>query len=382
MARDFGNPPPNDPRAAEAVVVAGNRRIVDRLADLLGERIYRAIGLLFLLTVLLIHFDPIMRVLLIAFVGVILAIAFNSLIARIPLRRGIATIIVALLTLVAIVAVLWFGIVFIAGQIRSFVQDMPSILAGMEAWERWVEEQIGIDIELIGPRLEQIINEVLGGAAAGGTILMGAFGMLEIVATAVLVLIGAFFVIARPNEQLLTPLMRTVPQHRRPAFRRMFKLLGERLSAWLWGTLLSMLIIGTLAVVVFWILGVPYFLLLGVIVGLFDIIPLVGPWVGGIIAVLVTLIYEPSLAIWVAVAVLAIQEVEGNLVRPFVMSESAKLHPFVTILSLLLFGSIFGILGAILALPIMLVIATIVQVLWIEETLDAGDDDIEPLVET
>jgi putative permease len=377
MRRDEAAPVP---RAPETVVVAGDRGVAQHLAELLGGRLYRAAGLLFLFAILFHYFEPITRVLLIAFVGAILAIAFNAIVTRIPLRRGLATILVALTTLAVLAGVVWLGVSFLIGQVRSFIQDMPSILAGMEEWERWLEAQTGLDIELLGPRLEQTVNQLVGGGGGLG-FLTGAFGMLEIVAISVLVLVGAFFVVARPNDQLLLPLMRAVPRERRPAVRRMFKLLGERLAGWMWGTLMSMLIIGTLAVVVFWLLGVPYALLLGIIVGVIDIIPLVGPWIGGIVAVLVTLIYEPSLAIWVAVAVLAIQEVEGNVVRPFVMSESAKLHPFVTILALLLFGSMFGLLGAILALPITLAIATVVQVLWVEETIETGDDRIEPVVD-
>jgi predicted PurR-regulated permease PerM len=238
-----------------------------------------------------------------------------------------------------------------------------------------------VDIEIFGPRVQQIVGDVFG-AFSGGALLAGAFGLLEVVAISVLVLVGAFFVVAKPNEQLLIPLMRAIPRHRRPAAERFFSRLGERLSGWLWGTLLSMIIIGTLACIAFWLIGTPYPILLGVIVGVVDIIPLVGPWIGGAVAVVVTLLHDPGLAIWVAVAVLVIQEAEGNLVRPVVMSNSAKLHPFVTLLALLLFASMYGLLGAILSLPLVLAIGTMVEVFWVEETLDAGGDEIRPVVET
>jgi predicted PurR-regulated permease PerM len=65
-----------------------------------------------------------------------------------------------------------------------------------------------------------------------------------------------------------------------------------------------------------------------------------------------------------------------------VMSESAKLHPFVTLLALLLFASMFGLLGAVLSLPLVLAIGTMVEVFWVEETIDAGDHEIEPIVES
>jgi predicted PurR-regulated permease PerM len=75
-----------------------------------------------------------------------------------------------------------------------------------------------------------------------------------------------------------------------------------------------------------------------------------------------------------------IQEVEGNVVHPMVMRGAVAVHPFVTLLALILFGSVFGLLGAILALPLVLAIQTVIQVLWVEDTLDAGDDQIEPVV--
>jgi len=355
--------------------------LIERLATELGARMYRAVGLIFLLAVIFRYLDAVIHVILIAFVGVILGIAFNAAIARIPLRRGYATILLALATLAVLAASVWFGISILAQQIRSLAQDMPSILASLEEWEVWLQGQIGLDVELLGDRGQQILGSALGGVS-GGALLSGAFGALEVLAVSVLVLVGAFFLVAKPNEQLLNPLMRAVPRHRRPAVTRIFSRTGERLSGWLWGTLLSMLIIGVLSSVAFYFIGAPYPILLGVIVGLFDIIPLVGPWIGGLIAVFVTLVHDPSLALWVALTVLVVQEVEGNLIRPVVMSESAKLHPFVTLLALLLFASMFGLLGAILSLPLVLAIGTVVEVLWVEETLGAGDDRIAPLVET
>jgi predicted PurR-regulated permease PerM len=113
-----------------------------------------------------------------------------------------------------------------------------------------------------------------------------------------------------------------------------------------------------------------------------NIVPIVGPWIGGLVAVAVTLFADPMTALWVTLAVLVIQEIESNIIRPIVMSGSAQIHPFVTLLALLLFGSIFGIIGAVLSLPLALAIGTMIQVLWVEETLHAGGDEIEPVVDT
>lgn len=364
---------------AAAAVAAETHRLPERLAPVLGKRLYAAVGLLLLGALLLRFFEPLTRVLLIAFVGVILAMAFHAIVKRIPLPRGVATALVALATVGLGVLAAWQGMRLLLPEVRALATDLPGIQAQLEGWQTELQQATGMDVDLIGGPAESLLENPLGTATA---LVWQAFGVLEIVGIALLVLFGAFFVVAKPNEQLLDPLLRAVPHARRPAFRRMLDRMSVRLLGWLRGTLISMAIIGALSGLAFWVAGAPYPLLLGVWVGLVEIIPIVGPWIGGATAVLVTLIHSPQAALYVAIAVLVIQQVEGNLVRPFVMSGAAELHPFVTLIALLLFGAVFGFLGALLALPITLALATVVEVFWVEETLGAGDDEIQPAVET
>jgi predicted PurR-regulated permease PerM len=366
-----------DGRAITAAVGREGGRLPERLALLLGGRLYAAVGLLFLAALVYRFFDAVSRVLLIAFVGIIFAIAMNAVVRRIPLKRGIATALVAIGIFALTGVAIWQGIALLAPQIRELASDLPALEATLRGWESWLQEATGMQIELLGAPLEALLADPVG---FGMAFLAQAFGLLEILGIAVLVLFGALFVVARPDDQLLNPLMRAVPRERRPATRRMLHRTANRLAGWLRGTLLSMVIIGVLSGLAFWLLGAPYPLLLGVWVGLVEVIPIVGPWIGGATAILVTLIHDPAAALWIAVAVLVIQQVEGSVVRPFVMSGAAELHPFVTLLALLLFGTIFGFLGALLALPILLVIATVIEVFWVEERLDAADDEIEPVV--
>jgi predicted PurR-regulated permease PerM len=353
------------------------KRLPERLALLIGGRLYAAVALLFVAALLYRFFDAISRVLLIAFVGVIFAIAMNAVVRRIPLPRGIATAVVALSFFVLVGVGVWQGMAVLTPQLRALAGDLPALEATLRGWEESLREQTGMEIALLGAPLEALLADPVRFAT---TFLAQALGILEILGLAVLVLFGAIFVVARPNDQLLDPLLRAVPRERRPAFRRLLHRTADRLAGWLRGTVLSMVIIGVLSGVAFWLLGAPYPLLLGVWVGLVEVIPIVGPLIGGATAVLVTLIHDPAAAIRIAVAVLVIQQVEGSVVRPFVMSGAAELHPFVTLLALLLFATMFGFLGALLALPILLVMATAVEVYWVEERLDAADDEIEPVV--
>jgi predicted PurR-regulated permease PerM len=355
------------------------RRLPARLSELQGERLYRFAGLLFLLAIIFRFFDAISRVLLIAFVGAILAVAFNAIITRLPVRRGLGVLIVVFATLGLLGAGGWFGVKALIGQVRQLIEDFPAIV---ESVETWAQERTGLELELLGPRTQEVVGGALGLGDGPGGFIAGAFGLVEIAALLLLVLVGAFFLVYEPNQQLLTPLMRAVPPERRPAFRRMFRLMGERLGGWLGGTLIAMAAVAAMGVIAFMVIGTPYALLLGLVLGVTELLPIVGPWVGGFVAVAVTLFSDPGQALWVALAVLVIQQIESNVVRPMAMSSSAELHPFVTLLALLLFGSMFGLLGAVLALPLTLALATVVQVLWVEETLDASDDEIEPVVDT
>jgi predicted PurR-regulated permease PerM len=358
----------------------GTNGVVEKLADLLGNRFYKAVLLVFVLAIVFRYFDAISHMLLLAFVGAIIGIALNGLVKRIPLKRGYSVAIVAVTTLLVLAGSLFMVIQAVAAQLRAFINDLPAIIESLDGWVQNLGDELGIDLELMGPQMQDILGNVVG-AGTGAAVLGGAMGLLEVIAIFVLVLMGAFFVVAKPNEQLLNPLLRTVPRDRRPAYYRMLDRLGTRLAQWLVGTLISMVAVGIGTAVVFVLLGVPYSILLGLLTGLLSIIPLIGPWIGGIIAVLVTLFFDPGLVVWVALAIIIIQELEGNLLRPLVMSGSAKLHPFVTLLSLLLFGSMFGILGAILSLPLTIAIGTFVEVLWVEETLGTQNDEIKPVVQ-
>jgi len=171
-----------------------------------------------------------------------------------------------------------------------------------------------------------------------------------------------------------------VPPNLRPAFYRIFQLLGERLLGWLKGTAMAMVGVGVLSMIVWSIIGVPNAILLGLFNGLVEFIPLLGPWLGGGTATLVAVMDDPNKGAWVALSALAIQQVEANVITPFAMAREAEIHPFLTLFALVLFGGIFGFLGLLLALPLTLLVWTVVQVLWVERAIDTDRDRIAPVV--
>lgn len=348
---------------------------VDRAA-----RLYGPVLLLFLLALAYRFFDTLSRVLLIAYGAAILAVALNALVRRIPVKRPVAVGALGIASLAAIGAALWFGGGILLRQMRGLVDALPMMEAELEAWGDLLRAQIGLDVDIVGGGLRERARSLLGNVS-GSDVIGRAGGLVEALAVPVLIFFGALFALAKPNERLLVPLLRAVPASRREAFRRMFTTLGERLTGWIEGQLVAMATIGVLATVAFTIIGVPYALLLGVLNGIAEFVPIVGPWVGGIPAVIVAFLDEPSKGLWTLVAILAMQLLESQIVTPLVMSRAADVHPFVTLFAIILFGGLFGFLGVLLALPLVLLVWTVVEVLWVEETIGSDRDRIEPVVE-
>lgn len=119
------------------------------------------------------------------------------------------------------------------------------------------------------------------------------------------------------------------------------------------GTLFISLIIMILSSIFYGIIGLPSALLFGLICGITNIIPYIGPWIGGAICVIVGLTVSPLTGILAGVVAFVIQQVDGMILQPLIMSKTMKLHPVTIMIGLLVFGYLFGILGMIFATPIM-----------------------------
>ena len=258
----------------------------------------------------------------------------------------------------------------LAGQVRTFAYNAPALESRLMATEAWIRHNTGLNVELVGPEAERALRSAFLSTAGPGDVLARARGLLEILLVPVLLIFGALFAAASPNRRLLTPLMRTFPAGLRPAIRRILHLLGRRILGWARGTLIGMLSVGVLTwVLLLLLIGVPNPLVLGVFSGLTEVVPVLGPWIGGAAATAVAFLYDPGKAAWTALAALGIQQFENNVIIPWAMSRSVHLHPLVTLFAVVLFGSLFGALGVLLSLPLVILVWTVVQVLWVERAV-------------
>jgi predicted PurR-regulated permease PerM len=358
-------PPPETPRAVRVQ----------------PTHLYKSVALLFLFALLFHYLPQIVETLLLAYAAIVLAVAFNAIVQAIPGRRGWVTGLLGLLILGTVAGLLWVGVPLLLGEVRSLASQIPTLQVELEAAQAWIEANTSLNVNLVGPETRQFLSSMFLNSGVGSTLLARAQGLLGMLLIPLLILFGALYAAGRPNEQLLSGVMRVVPRRYRLAFRRILQLLGDRILGYVRGVLMGMLFVGVLSYAAYGIIGVPNSLLLGLIAGLTEAIPLLGPWIGGGIAVIAAFLTDPARALWTAVAAVVIQQIENHLLIPFVMSAEAEVHPFVTLFSLVLFGSMFGFLGVLLSIPIVLLVATIVEVLWVERAIDTDQDPIAPVVE-
>jgi predicted PurR-regulated permease PerM len=176
--------------------------------------------------------------------------------------------------------------------------------------------------------------------------------------TAIGILVIAFYMTV--EEDGIKNFIRAVtPVSYQPYIIHKLAQIQKRLSSWLWGQLLLMCFIGTLTGVALWILGVPYALVLGILAGLLEFIPIIGPTVAAVPAVFFAFSdyaatpYKPFIVI---VMFIVIQQVENQLLVPRVMKRAVGLNPIVVIVALLVGVKLGGFIGLVLAVPLVAII--------------------------
>ncbi|HUH13137.1 MAG TPA: AI-2E family transporter, partial [Longimicrobiales bacterium] len=220
-------------------------------------------------------------------------------------------------------------------------------------------------------RIRDEMATIVGGALPLlNTMLGGLLGIFVIVAAGLFAAVEPG-VYVRGAERLMPPRVRG-------RVERALREVGHTLRWWMVGTAAAMLIIGTLTTVALWLLDMPAFVALGILAGLLQFIPMIGPLLSAVPAVAVALIISPAKVAWVIVVYAGIQFVESNFVTPLVMREAVHLPPALTLLFQALMAVIFGFLGLLLAVPILAAALVLVRTLYVEPMEEAAGSGPPP----
>jgi predicted PurR-regulated permease PerM len=244
------------------------------------------------------------------------------------------------------------GIVVLAHDVTRFVEAAPGAIRTLEALVRGQIESRGWGgmLDSAGSATDQTaaVLDKLREAVLG--LLGGVFSNLGQLAGVVLLPVLALYLLA-DADAVQSSALRFVPKEFRPQAMRFFRAVDPALRAYVRGQSLVCLIMGTVMAIVLQLLGFPVALLLGVIVGVAEVIPFLGFWIAAIAIVLAGFTVSPALAAWGFVAYIVVNNLIGNFVTPRLLGREVKMHPFVVTVSILGGGALLGPAGSILALP-------------------------------
>jgi predicted PurR-regulated permease PerM len=222
---------------------------------------------------------------------------------------------------------------------------------------------------LISP--ETSFKELLQQAPAGGgdavTMVFGALsGFVGGIFGFVTILLLTFYMLV-DSQRMFAMFVRLFPKGERNKVADVAELAAAKISAWLGGQMLLGLIIATISAIGYAVMGVPYFFVLAVIAGVGEMIPMVGPLLSAIPAVLVALTVSPGLALAVAAFCAVVQLIENNVLVPKVMGETVGLSAVTVIASLIIGSELLGFVGALLAVPTAAIIQVLFEELYLAE---------------
>lgn len=323
------------------------------------------------------------RVLILVFVAVLLASALEPLVGRVrgavALPRAATILLVYAAFLAAVVVVAFLVIPAAVNQFNDLAARLPPLIERAEEWAatvrpRALSSSISAILRLIQARL-------MPGPPDPEEVVAFGITVAEALAAVGSLLAVVFFWLTE-HARLQRYALAFLPAHRRPGARVIWNDIEERLGGWVRGQLILMGSVAVFTSVAYGLLGLESWILLGLLAGLAEAIPIVGPLLGAVPALIVAATISPELVVAVAIVYLIIQIVEGNVLVPYVMRNTIGISPFLVIVSLLVGAGIGGIPGAFLAVPVVAAIEVVLERLQAREVPVAQEpsvsDETEP----
>lgn len=310
--------------------------------------------------------------LLLTFGAILVALLLRALAARIarwtrlPEGLGLAAAIVVIAAAGGLAV--WLSGSQLPGQ-------MSDVLDRVHA----VQDQVQNALESYG------IGGLGSDVAAGGQSLFyssveGAFGLgFGLVKGSIVLAVAAVYLAAQPGlyrrglEKLVVPRLRAKT-------RETLDLIGVSLRLWMVGQLVLMALVGALSFGALWLIGLPSPLALGLIAGLTEMVPYIGPIIGAVPALLVAVTQGMEPALWTLAAYLAIHVLEGYIVAPLIQRHFVTIPPALALLGIVVGGLLFGVAGVVFAAPMTIAAFVAVKLLYVRDVLDTptevpGDSD-------
>ncbi|HEY3111961.1 MAG TPA: AI-2E family transporter [Chloroflexota bacterium] len=299
-------------------------------------------------------------VLFLFLVAVLLATSIEPLVIRVrrgPLSRGQGILIVYTGIMLVLAGVGALAVPIILSEAGSFSESYPRILDNARHLIYSVDERV------LGPTAEKVVEKAAAPTAMaddGQTALSVGLTVVESLFASLTVFVVAFYWLTE-RVAIRRAFVLLFPNERRQMVGTIWNDVEGVLGSWVRGQLLLMLFIGVLAGLGYTLMGMKYAIVLAILAALFEIVPLVGPWLGAIPAILVALTQDVRMAFLVAGYILIIQMIEGNVLVPRVMGRTVGISPLTVIVGILVGAALGGIPGALVAVPLAAALQVILR---------------------
>lgn len=300
--------------------------------------------------------------------------------------RRIPRVVGAFLAFAFFVAVIVAGFSLLVPAIRNqaeaFASSLPETYDVVLTWIDDVAERFNIDVDLTqgaiaewlaDPANQETIQQVVGNfGSLGGRLVRG---VAEGLAVLVLAPLLALYMLIDLRRGKALAVELTPPRHREEAVY-VASAVATALGSFVRGQLLVAFIVGVASSIGLWLLGIPFWLIIGILAGILNLIPFAGPVVGGALAAIVAILDgSVGKALLAIVVFTLIQQVDNHVITPLVQRARVQLSPMVIVLALIVGGSLAGLLGVLVAVPLTAAVRIVVGHLWRTRMLGQSWDE-------
>jgi predicted PurR-regulated permease PerM len=307
-------------------------------------------------------------VLFLFFVAIVVGTAIRPAVDwlhRRGISRAVGVIIIYVLIAATVIGIMALVLPLIAEQVTQIAQNLPQYYADFRGAlvnsNNRLLQNVGLRIP---PQFSMLINRTSVDTEQMFTQVGQTLFYTNIVIKGVLSTLAVFLLAyywTQEGTLVIRGLLRLFPAQRKKDVREFLQLAENKLGGYIRGQGFLCLSIGVAAFIAYLLIGLPYTLVLAIFAAVMEMVPIFGPALGAIPALSVAISLGPSKAIWVVVATVLIQMLENVFLVPRIMRSSTGVNPIIVLLSLIAFSSVFGFMGALLALPLAAIIQLFVS---------------------
>jgi sporulation integral membrane protein YtvI len=323
--------------------------------------------LLITILTLLIYLIYLLRGILLSFIlAVILAYLLNPLVKfleRYRFSRVHAIIIIYFIFIITILLLGFYALPLIVRELNTFIHEIPTYTHQIQNLaQNFYHNYRQIAIP---ESVRQVINESIhkGETILLQTIRQVAQGIISLFSQILNIIIAPVltFYILKDAEHINKRILALVPPGYRHELLALWREIDHVLTGFIRGHFLVAFIVGLLSTIGLAMIGMHFYLLLGIIVGIADLIPYFGPIIGAAPTIMLALLQSHILAIKALFIILVVHQLEGNIIAPKILADSVGLHPLVIIFALLAGGTLYGIVGLLIAVPLVAILRILIN---------------------